>query len=131
MDQPQLLALQLQSQCNSSQTISLQIMVPSFAISLTTTYTLYIVDTILKSNKFWNRKKTKKASFSSAIGSAHRLTIKTCMVKSKDMREEIISDYIKKCSIEGISLEKVENTMSFLIKYSKQAGALQKGELNR
>lgn len=82
------------------------------------------VDTIkdhLKSKKHIRRRDLKEASSSS--GAAKQVTIKTLM-KSKDLREEFVLDFIKMSTMADIPLEKVEKMKPFLLKYCKQAGTL-------
>lgn len=81
------------------------------------------VDTIkdhLKSKKHLRRKDSKEATSSSA---AKQLTIKT-VIKSKDLREEFVLDFIKMATMADIPLEKVEKMKPFLQKHCRQAGTL-------
>ena len=80
------------------------------------------VDTIkdhLKSKKHKQRKDLKEAGGSTG---AQQVTLKS--LKSRDLREEFVVDFIKMASMADIPLEKVEKMKPFLVKYCKQAGTL-------
>ena len=51
------------------------------------------------------------------------MTLST-ILKSKDLREGFILDYLKMCTVADIPLEKTESMRPFLQKHCKQAGAL-------
>ena len=79
------------------------------------------VDTIkdhLKSKKHRQRKDLKEADTSS---SGRKQVTLTTLVKSKDLREEFLLDFIKMSTMVDIPLEKVERMRPFPLKYCKQA----------
>ena len=53
---------------------------------------------------------------------AQQVTLKS--LKSRDLREEFVVDFIKMSSMADIPLEEVEKMKPFLVKYCKQAGTL-------
>ena len=84
------------------------------------------VDTIkdhIKSKKQMLRKNAKEASLS-VKGPEKQQTTLTSMVKSQDLREEFVLDFVKVYTMADIPLEKVDKRRPFLQKYSKQSGAL-------
>ena len=89
------------------------------------------MDTIkdhLKSKKHRQRKDLKEADTSS---SGRKQVTLTTLVKSKDLREEFVLDFIKMSTMVDIPLEKVERIRPFLLKYCKQAGTLPKASTLR
>ena len=75
------------------------------------------VDTIkdhLKSKKHRQRKDLKEADTSS---SGRKQVTLTTLVKSKDLREEFVLDFIKMTTMVDIPLEKVERMRPFLLNY--------------
>ena len=74
----------------------------------------------LKSKNRLSRKDTKSKQKSTS-----KQVSLTSMVKSKDLREEFILDFIKVCTLADIPLEKKTDKMRpFLQKYCKPSGAL-------
>ena len=73
----------------------------------------------LKSKKHKQSKDLKEAGGSTG---AHQVTLKS--LKSRDLREEFVVDFIKMVSMADIPLEKVEKMKPFLVKYCKQSGTL-------
>ena len=78
------------------------------------------MDTIkghIKSKKHlsWKEAKAKRGE------SSTRQATLTSVVKSKDLREEFILDYVKLCTVADVKTEKMR---PFLLKHCKQAGAL-------
>ena len=85
------------------------------------------VDTIkdhVQSKKHGARKTSKGASSASAGPSTSRQVTLTSIVKSKDLREEFVLDYVKLCTLADIPLHKTEKMRPFMQKYCKQAGTL-------
>ena len=83
------------------------------------------LDTIkdhFKSKKHRMRKDAKEAEGSGVARPVQR-TLST-VLKSKDLREEFILDFIKMCTVADIPLEKTEKMMPFMKKHCKQGGAL-------
>ena len=83
------------------------------------------LDTIkdhFKSKKHKMRKDLKEAD-SSGVAGPVQVTL-TTVIKSKDLREEFILDFIKMCTVADIPLEKTEKMMPFFKKHCKQGGAL-------
>ena len=82
------------------------------------------LDTIkdhFKSKKHYLRKEEKEAAGSSRVGPVqHTLT---SMVKSKDLREEFVLDFLKMCTIADIPIDKTEKMTPFVRKHCKQGGA--------
>lgn len=79
------------------------------------------VDTIkdhIKSKKHCARKNDREGASTSK-----QITLTTC-VKSRDLREGFVLDYLKMCTLAVIPLEKTESMRPFLRKHCKQAGAL-------
>ncbi|XP_041480924.1 uncharacterized protein LOC121428390 [Lytechinus variegatus] len=62
---------------------------------------------------------------------ARRQTTLHSTMKSKDLREEFILDFVKCCTMADIPLHKVENMRPFILKHCKQGGALPKAETLR
>ena len=89
------------------------------------------MDTIkdhLKSKKHRQRKDLKEGDTSS---SGRKQVTLTTLVKSKDLRDELVLDFIKMSTMVDIPLEKVERMRPFLLKYCKQAGTLPKASTLR
>ena len=89
------------------------------------------VDTIkdhLKSKKHCAKKcsQQSKETASGAVAglSTSRQVTLSRIVKSKDLREEFVLDYIKLCMLTDIHLYKTDAVRPFLQKYCKQAGTL-------
>ena len=89
------------------------------------------VDTIkehLKSKMHCAKKcsKQSKETVSGAVAgpfTSRQVTLSS-IVKSKDLREEFVLDYIKLCTLADIPLYKTDAMRPFLQKYCKQAGTL-------
>ena len=73
----------------------------------------------MKSKKHLSRKDTK----SKQKPTSKQVSL-TSMVKSKDLREEFILDFIKICTLADIPLEETDKMKPFLQKYCKPSGAL-------
>ena len=84
------------------------------------------VDTIkdhLKSKKHISRKEAKLSQATASTPELRQVTLGS-VIKSKDLREVFILDFIKLCTSADIPLEKTDKMKPFLLKYCKQAGAL-------
>ena len=83
----------------------------------------------LKSKKHTTKKEARKANPKSSGSdgpSTSRQTTLGTVVKSRELREEFIFDYLKMCTTADIPLDKTEKIRPFLNKHCKQAGALPK-----
>ena len=81
----------------------------------------------LKSKKHCTRKEAKTSEAGTSAkqaSSGKQLTLSTVM-KSKDLREGFVLDFVKVCAVANIPLEKTEKLRPFLRKHA-QAGALPK-----
>ena len=74
----------------------------------------------IKSKKHLANKEAKRRDASSST----RQTTLGAMMKSKDLRESFVLDFVKMCTVADIPLEKTEKVRPFLQKYCQQAGAL-------
>ena len=88
------------------------------------------IDTVkdhLKSKKHTTRKQAKESNSSSTSlcgpSTSRQATLGT-VLKSKDLREEFVLDYLKMCTLADILLEKTNKIRPFLEKHCKQAGAI-------
>ena len=77
----------------------------------------------LKSKKHSSRKEAKRQSELLSGASSSRQTTLEKMIKSNDLRESFVMDYLKMCTVADIPLEKTEKIRPFLQKHCKQAGA--------
>ena len=61
----------------------------------------------------------------SSIGSSKvkQKTI-TTLVKSKEIRDEFIHDFLKMCTLSDIPLHKIDKMIPFLLKYCKEGGSI-------
>ena len=85
------------------------------------------VDTVkdhLKSKKHCSRREEKRKQQQSGASSSRQQVTPSTVLKSKDLREGFILDYLKMCTVADIPLEKTESMRPFLQKHCKQAGAL-------
>ena len=101
----------------------------SFVSAVSTVLTMFLwIHTLkdhLKSKKHCSRKKTKvgkgwRCMSGSATGSSRKITLST-LVKSKDVHQDFILDYVKLYTLVDIPLEKTEKIRPFLRKDSAQA----------
>ena len=77
----------------------------------------------LKSKKHVAKKEAKKQKQSGSAGpSSSRQTTIGTIVKSKEMRESFLLDYLKMCTFADIPLENTEKIRPFLQKHCKEAG---------
>ena len=88
------------------------------------------VDTVkdhLKSKKHTGKKQARKTMSTASGGpsTSRQVTLGT-VIKSKDLREEFVLDYVRMCALADIPLDKTDKIRPFLEKHCKQAGALPK-----
>ena len=67
----------------------------------------------LKSRKHSSRKEAKRQSELLSGASSSRQTTLEAMIKSKDLRESFVLDYMKRCTVADITLEKMEKIRPF------------------
>ena len=92
------------------------------------------LDTIkdhFNSKKHRMRKERKEAESYSEVGPGQVKRTLTTISKSKNSREDFIHDFLKKCTIADIPLEKTEKMMPFFRKHCKQGGALPQSDCLR
>ena len=85
------------------------------------------IDTVkdhLKSKKHATRKQAKESSTPLCGPSTSQQATLGTVLKSKDLREEFVLDYLKMCTLADIPLEKTNKIRPFLEKHCKQAGAI-------
>ena len=84
--------------------------------------------TMFESKKHRQRKDLKEANTSS---NGRKQVTLTTLVKSKDLKEEFVLDFIKISTMVDIPLEKVERMRPLRLKYCKEAGTLLKASTLR
>ena len=81
------------------------------------------LDTVKNHIKSFIKRSSRKREWKEGASSSKQLALSIC-IKSEDLRERFVLDYIKMCTVADIPLEKTESTRPFLQKHYKQVGAL-------